>query len=261
MRTAEEIFRFLCMLAPLELQMDFDNSGFLVGRRKAPVGKILLALDITSEVIDEAIDEGVQLIISHHPVIFHRLASVSDEGSDEYVLRMTEHGIAAICMHTNLDKAPGGVNDMLAYAAGLQDIEVFGSQEAGYEAPCGLGRIGVLESPQSMAEYLPLLKKALGANGLRYVDSGKPVHKVAVLGGSGGDMLFEAAAAGCDTYITADVKYNGFLSAKELGINLIDGGHFCTETVVVPKLSEVIKSAFPDVEVFISNHCQTEQFI
>ncbi len=261
MTKVKDIYGLLCDMAPLELKMDFDNPGLLVGHEENEVNRVIVSLDITDEVIKEAARAGAQLIVSHHPLFFSLKRAVDSDENGRKVLALAEAGIAAICMHTNLDKAPGGVNDMLAYAAGLQDIEVFGSQEAGYEAPCGLGRIGVLEPPQSMAEYLPLLKKALGANGLRYVDSGKPVHKVAVLGGSGGDMLFEAAAAGCDTYITADVKYNGFLSAKELGINLIDGGHFCTETVVVPKLSEVIKSAFPDVEVFISNHRQTEQFI
>ncbi len=261
MTTVKNIYDLLCGFAPLELKMDFDNPGLLVGHENREVRCALISLDITDEVIEEAKRAGAQLIVSHHPLFFSLKRAVDSDESGRKVLALAEAGIAAICMHTNLDKAPGGVNDMLAQAAGLQDIEVFDTQEAGYDAPCGLGRIGVLEPSQDMKEYLPRLKKALGANGLRYVDSGKPVHKVAVLGGSGGDMLFEAAALGCDTYITADVKYNGFLSAKELGINLIDGGHFCTETVVVPKLASLIGKAFPAVDIVISKHRQTEQFI
>lgn len=100
MTTLEQIFAFLCELAPLELQMDFDNSGLLIGRRGASITKALLALDITDEVIGEAIEECAQLIISHHPIIFHKLGSVSDMNNDDRVLRMAENGIAAICMHT-----------------------------------------------------------------------------------------------------------------------------------------------------------------
>lgn len=244
MRRSEEIFRFLCTLAPLELQMDFDNSGFLVGRRKAPVSKVLLALDITGEVIGEAIDKGAQLIISHHPVIFHRLASVSDEGSDEYVLRMAEQGIAAICMHTNLDIADGGVNDVL--------IRLLGASCEGPLDKDGCGRIGSLPEPLSMEDFLARCKSRLHASGLRYFDAGQAVSRLAVLGGAGGDSLCEAAEKGCDTYVTADIRYHQFLDAARLGINLIDADHFCTENPVIPVLADKLAGEFPDLRFMVS---------
>jgi len=257
----KEVLKVLSDFAPINLKMDFDNPGFLVGHSEAEVNKVLVSLDITDMVIKEAKELGAQLIVSHHPIFFN-LKNVTD--GDEYgrkVLALAQAGIAAICMHTNLDKAPGGVNDILAETAGLTEIEVFGPQEPGYDKPCGLGRIGHLPQERPLGEYLAFLKKALNANGLRYVDSGKPVYRVAVLGGSGADMLYAAAAAGCDTFITADVKYNPFLSASELNINLIDAGHFSTENVVVPLLASLIKDAFPASDVIISQHKQIEQYI
>ena len=244
MRTLDEIFRFLCELAPLELQMDFDNSGHLVGRRQAPIRTALLALDITDEVIDEAIDEGAELIISHHPVIFHKLSSVSDADGSTYVLRMAEHGIAAICMHTNLDIAEGGVNDVL--------IDLLGASCKAVLDPAGCGRVGTLPSPMPLNDFLRRCKTLLNVNGLRYYDAGKPVCRLAVMGGAGGDALFDAWSKGCDTYLTADVKYHQFLEAARLGMNLIDADHFCTENPVIPVLAGKLSVAFPDVRFKVS---------
>ncbi len=245
MRTLEEIFSYLCTVAPLELQMDFDNSGLLIGRRGAAVRKAIVALDITNEVIDEAVDEGAQLVISHHPIIFHKLQSVSDEGDDDRVLRMAECGIAAICMHTNLDIADGGVNDVL--------IRLLGAACEGPLDQDGCGRLGALDVPMPLDSFLSLCKARLQVNGLRYYDAGKDVSRIAVMGGAGGDGLYDAAEKGCDTYVTADIKYHHFLDAARLGINLIDADHFCTENPVVPVLAEKMSSAFPDVVFQVSS--------
>ena len=244
MTTLEQIFAFLCDLAPLELQMDFDNSGLLIGRRGAQINKALLALDITDEVIGEAIEENAQLIISHHPIIFHKLGCVSDMDDYDRVLRMAENGIAAICMHTNLDIAPGGVNDVLISLLGA-------SSDAPLDAE-GCGRVGTLPEPIAVGSFLQRCKTILKANGLRYVDAGKDVYHLAVMGGAGGDALYAAAEKGCDTYVTADVKYHQFLDAVRLGINLIDADHFCTENPVIPVLAEKLERAFPDVTFRVS---------
>ncbi|MBR4548632.1 MAG: Nif3-like dinuclear metal center hexameric protein [Oscillospiraceae bacterium] len=245
MTTLEQIFAFLCDLAPLELQMDFDNSGLLIGRRGASITKALLALDITDEVIGEAIEECAQLIISHHPIIFHKLGSVSDMNNDDRVLRMAENGIAAICMHTNLDISSGGVNDVL--------IDILGaSSETPLDAD-GCGRIGTLPEPMPMISFLQRCKSVLKVNGLRYVDAGKEVYRLAVMGGAGGDALYAAVEKGCDTYVTADVKYHQFLDAARMGINLIDADHFCTENPVIPVLAEKLGRAFPDVSFSVSS--------
>lgn len=245
MRTLEEIFAFLCRVAPLELQMEFDNSGLLIGRRSASIGKALLALDITDEVIEEAIEENAQLIISHHPIIFQKLRSVSDDGQDDRVLRMAEHKIAAICMHTNLDIVDGGVNEVLIHLLGASCDETLDA--------AGCGRIGSLPESMPLSSFLETCKSCLKANGLRYYDAGRKVKRLAVLGGSGGDALYDAFEKGCDTLVTADIKYHQFLDAARLGINLIDADHFCTENPVVPVLADKLRAAFPDILFLISS--------
>ena len=244
MQTVEELFRFLCTLAPLELQMDFDNAGFLVGRRGAEVSRVLLSLDITHEAIDEAIEYGAELIVSHHPVIFHKLGSLTDAGQDDKVLRLAEHGIAAICMHTNLDIAAGGVNDVLIARLGAFFEDTLDAQNC--------GRVGTLPEAMPLEQFMQRCKTALGVAALRYVDAGKPVRRLGVLGGAGGDELREAWEKGCDTYVTADVKYHQFLDALELGVNLIDADHFCTEAPVLAVLAEKMSAAFPALDVRLS---------
>ena len=246
MPTVNDIFRKLCEFAPLELQADFDNSGFLIGHSAAQVNKALLSLDITNPVIDEAIELGAELIISHHPVIFSPLRSLIDDSgpAGEKLLRMAENGIAAVCMHTNLDIAQGGVNDVL--------MEKLGAQALVPLDPDGCGRIGLLPESCSMQEFLALVKGRLGVSGLRYVDSGKPIRRIAVMGGSGGSSLYRAKQAECDCYVTADVKYHQFLDAMELGLSLIDADHFCTENPVIPDLADRLSSAFPDTEFVIT---------
>lgn len=249
MTTAKNIFDNLCGLAPLELQLGFDNSGFLLGRESATVTKALLALDVTSAVVDETIEQGAELIISHHPLIFSPLKSVTDEK----LLRLAQHKIGVISMHTNLDIAQGGVNDVLMKALGA---EIIGTLEED-----GCGRVGRLAEAMSMEAFLPFCKTVLNTSGLRYYDSGRRVSKLAVMGGSGGDSIETAFRLGCDTYLTADIKYHQFLEAQELGINLIDGDHFCTENLIVPVLARRLRAAFPETEFTISQrHHQVAGF-
>lgn len=249
MVTAKDILKNLCAQAPLELQLGFDNSGFLFGRETAAVAKALLALDVTSAVVDEAIEQGAELIISHHPLIFSPLKSVTDEK----LLRLAQHQIGVISMHTNLDIAQGGVNDALMAA--------LGAQVQGVLDEYGCGRVGRLDKAMPMEEFLPFCKAVLKTAGLRYYDSGRQVSKLAVMGGSGGDSLETAYRLGCDTYLTADIKYHQFLEAQELGINLIDGDHFCTENLVIPVLVQRLRAAFPETEFNISKrHHQVIRF-
>ncbi len=245
MPEVKDILVLLADKAPMEKKLDFDNVGLLVGRSDRSAGKILCALDITDEVIDEAVEFGADLIVSHHPLFFELKAVTDGSWTGERVLRLAENRIAAICMHTNLDAARGGVNDALLSVIGCAYAEEF-------DPDTGIGRIGMRPIPTELPAFLAEVKSALGCNGLRYVDAGKPVHKVAVCGGSGGSELALAVAAGCDTYVTADVKYDPFLEAKHYGLNLIDADHFCTENVVVPVLKRWIDEGFPGVETRIA---------
>ena len=252
--TVKDVFDTLCLIAPLELQLEYDNAGFLLGHAESTVSKVLLSLDVTDEVAKEAVDVGAQLIVSHHPVIWDEMKSLTDcTPGNLKLLRLIESGIAVISMHTNLDIAEGGVNDVL--------ISLLGASNNGTFEPEGCGRIGKLETPTPLPVFLQKCKEKLKTRGLRYYDAGRPVEHIAVLGGSGGSSLIEAWKAGCDTFVTADVKYSVFLQARELGINLIDGDHFCSENPVIPVIADKLRKELPDIEFIISRrHDQTVQF-
>lgn len=253
MTTVGEVFAFLQEKAPFELQEGFDNAGFLVGREGAQVSKILVALDITEQVAEEAAEQGAQLIVAHHPVIFGGVQSVTDRTvTGRVLLALAENRIAAICAHTNLDAVEGGVNDALALRLGLTRIEQL--KQAGVDGqgrPYGIGRVGFV-TEQPLYDFAMAVKRLLGANGLRLVDGGSPVRKVAVGGGACAGMMEDALTQGCDTFVTSDVKYNHFLDAKAQGLNLIDAGHFPTEDVVCPVLQEWLVQHFPSVSVAVS---------
>lgn len=240
-----DIYEYLCEVAPLELQMDFDNSGFQIGRVSNTVDKVLLSLDVTNAVVQEAEEIGAKLIISHHPLIFKGIKSI-DETDPEgtRLLTLIEKGIAVISMHTNLDIAEGGVNDVL--------ISLLGARATGTLDAENCGRVGLLDEPMSMADFIGVCRDKLKVNGIRYYDAGREVSRLAVMGGAGGDALEDACLLGCDTYVTADIKYHQFLRAEELEINLIDADHFCTENPVIPVLQEKLSDSFPDVEFVVS---------
>lgn len=256
MATVREIFEQLDQWAPFETQMEFDNAGFLVGHGGQEVRKILVSLDITEAVADEAAEWGADLIVSHHPVIFHPVKRLTDETpSGRILLKLAERGVAAICAHTNLDAAQGGVNVCLAQAlelTGLEQLHQDGTDRNGQ--PYGIGRVGSAlgDGGMSAREFAAFVKEKLHAAGVRFADGGKPVRRVAVGGGSCGSMLSDAQAAACDTFVTADVKYDQFLEAKALGITLMDAGHYATEHVVCPKIVQYLSLKFPGIPMQIS---------
>ena len=263
MTTVADILTFVESLAPHAMKMDWDNVGLLCGRREKEVKKILVALDPFRNVIDEAIAIGADCIVTHHPLIFRNplMAVNEDTEAGRCVLTLIEHGIAAINAHTNLDVAPGGINDVLAQTLGLSSITVINPEGTDSEGrPYGLLRCGTV-AEQPLGEFLAAVKESLCCGGLRFVDSGSPVRKVAVGGGSCADEMFDALAAGCDTFVTADVKYNQFRTAYESGLNLIDAGHFHTENPAMPVLAEKLRASFPGVEVvFSENHTDCMKF-
>ena len=250
-----DLFDFLCTLAPLELQLGFDNAGFLVGDIEAGVSRVQLSLDVTEEVIDEAVRTGAELIVSHHPFIWTPLKSVTGDGlTSRKLMKLIKNDISVISMHTNLDIAEGGVNDVLISLLGAVRTDTLDSD--------GCGRIGELQEELCLEEFLVHCRSVLNVKGLRYVDGGRRVKRLAVMGGAGADAMYDAIEKGCDTYVTADIKYHQFLEAKELGINLIDGDHFCTENPVIPSLCEKLRHEFPDVCFTVSaSHGQVISFI
>ena len=253
MTTVGDILSYLETLAPRSMKMDWDNVGLLCGGKNRPVTKVLVSLDPFEEVCQEAARWGAELIVTHHPLIFSPLKAVTDDTSiGRSIQLLCAQNISAINAHTNLDCAPGGVNDCLARTLGLIDVQVIapsGVDELG--RPWGLLRQGIVEK-QPLSDFLPHVKAALGCEGLRYTDGGRPVHRVAVGGGACASELKDTVDAGCDTFVTADVKYNQFWDAHDLGLNLIDAGHFATENPVTALLAEKIAAQFPSLAVKIS---------
>ena len=252
MATVNDILKYVETLAPRSMKMDWDNVGLNCGHRDKEVKKILVALDPFAHVCQEAKEFGADLLVTHHVLIFRPGFVTDATAQGRNTLFLIENGIAHINAHTNLDLAPGGVNDQLAARLGMENPRVLnpmGVDEKGRE--WGLLRCGSVKE-QSLTEFLDHVKAALGCEGLRYVDAGKPVHKIASGGGSCCGEMMEAAEAGCDTFVTADAKYNDFWDAYDLGLNLIDAGHFYTENPVTAYLAEKIAAAFPEITVKIS---------
>lgn len=240
-----DILDALCRIAPLELQMEFDNAGFQIGRADREVHRVLLALDVTDAVVAEAEELGAELIVTHHPLLFSPLRALTDqEPTQRRALTLAEKGIGLISMHTNLDIAQGGVNDVLIRLLGAEP-------ETALDEGCG--RIGTLPGTMALAQFLSLCRQRLQVPALRYVDGGKSVSRLAVMGGAGAGSLERAVEAGCDTYVTADVKYHQFQRAAELGLNLIDADHFYSENPVMPALSRQLAAQFPDVAFQVSS--------
>lgn len=246
MATVRQIEAKLYDWAPRELAESWDNVGLLVGSGEREVKKILVALDITETVAQEALDVGADLIVAHHPVMnctWHKVQNVLDDNAQGRILtKLLKNDVAAICMHTNLDAAEGGVNDCLAEKLGICDTIPLNEEK--------IGRVGTLSCEKGLEEFLSVVVKSLSCKGLRYRDGGKRVHKVAVGGGACGDFIPQALALGCDTFVTSDLSYHEFLDTQQL--NLIDAGHFPTENVVCPKIKAYLDEHFPDTETVIS---------
>lgn len=239
MTTTGDIYRYLDGFAPFHTALDYDNVGLLVGSGDTPISHVLLSLDITAPVVREAVENHTELIISHHPVIFSPLKHM-DTTDVPYLL--AQNGIAAICAHTNLDMARGGVNSCLAERLQLTGIEPVAEHNGLAE-----GLVGKLSKEYTPREFSLFVKSVLHCGGLKYVDGGRLVRTVGLCSGAGADLFPEAAALGAEAYVTGDTKHHELLLAAHMGITLVDAGHFNTEDVVIQPLLERLKIQFPDV--------------
>ena len=238
--TVKDVFEYINSIAPFEKQCEWDNSGFIVGNADEEVSKIGVVLDITTEAIKYAAENGINLIVSHHPVIFRGIKTVT---ADDPTYMLIKNGISAICAHTSLDIAKGGVNDALAETLGFKNAESL--------SDCGeTEMVRVAEIDPVSCEQLAELCADKLSTCVSVADCGKTIRKVALCGGAGADFMHEAAKAGCDAYITGEAKHHEFLEAKEIGITLITGGHFETENPVITVLADKIRNGL-DCEVEI----------
>lgn len=255
MTTVGDVLHFIESIAPPYMKESWDRVGLNCGHTDASVTKILVALDPFKEACMEAKEFGAELLVTHHALIWEQGFITDQTEQGRNTLFLIENRIAHINAHTNLDCAPGGVNDVLAKALGLSDITIpypVGTNENG--DAYGLLRMGKV-SPQELECFLQTVKQALDCPGLKYISAGKPVENVCVGGGGCGGELKAAAKAGCDTFITSDLRYNMYRDAYDLGVNLIDAGHYYTENPVCPVLVEKLQNRFPHIQVKLSeNH-------
>lgn len=234
--TVQEILQELKAFAPPELARSWDNVGLLVDAGR-PVEKVLTALDITADVVREAAAADCQLIVSHHPVIFDPMKHISAEDVPAMLL---QNGISGICMHTNLDAAPGGVNDTLADLLGM-------SRENRRNFAENCGRIGTVETT-TVADIAKFCAETLHS-GVKFVESGKPVSCLAEVSGGGGSYLQEAIDEGADCLVTGEAAHHIALLAKQKGVGLVVAGHWGTERGIADVLAARLHTAFPQLEV------------
>jgi len=247
-----EIAALIEKLAPLELAGDYDNVGLIVGRGTADVTRVLLALDATSPVINEAVTLGAQLIIVHHPPIWTAIKRINDATPQGCkLLTLAERSIAVYAAHTNLDACEGGINDILFDILKLKNKELFHQDKPNVF----FGRAGTLSVPMALSKFARFVQDKLNLDAAVFCgDPDAIVRKVGIIGGSGArDAEFaDALAIGCDTYITGDIKHDAALSAQDLGLNLIDATHYGSEIVFAAPLKKYLEENFPNLEIIIS---------
>lgn len=247
----KELYQYIDARIPRCLSCEWDNDGLMCcpdGERE--VRRVLVALDVTDDVCNAAIDGGYDVIVAHHPFIFKGLKAINGEDHiSAKAIKLISCGIAVMSFHTRLDAVEGGVNDMLADLLGLENVTAFGNDGE------AIGRIGELSAPMSVGEFAKKVKEALHAPVVFYTDAKKDVKRVAVLGGSGSDDIGAALAAGADTYVSGELKYHDMTDSSEIGINLLEAGHFYTEYPVCHVLRELIVGADTDIECDVLFGC------
>ncbi len=253
--TSRHILGFLEEWAPESTKLEYDNVGLLVGNHDREIERVLVCLDVTDRVVDEALAGNANLIVAHHPLIFKKLSRItSADPIGSLIFRLVKNDVGLIAAHTNLDAAPGGVSFVLADQLGLLNTKFLkGERPAGMSADSdseyGFGAWGELPEPVTTADFLSLASDKLNSNGLRYSGSPEYVQKVAVCGGAGSFLIGEAIKRDADAYITADLKYHDFFYGTGSFL-LVDAGHYESEVFVIETLCDRLRNRFTKLDVF-----------
>lgn len=243
-----DFYEFIDKIAPFNLAASSDNVGIIVGDPDAVITGIAVALDITEEIADEAVRKNANLIITHHPVIYNPIKRLY---ADNIAAKLIKNNINAICAHTNFDIVEGGLSDIMLHLLNIKKSSKV--LEPVHKNGMGYGRIVDLDfeiSPKDLAE---VAKTAFGCEYVRFVEGKKPVKKVAVCSGSAANSMYNAIEKGCDAYICGDIKHENFIDAKNMGLTLIDAGHFHTEDPFCRSMAAAVTRAFPNVPCFIAD--------
>lgn len=252
------IIKEMELLAPTYLKEDFDNVGLMVGDKNKEVKKVLLALDCTLKVIEEAKKENVDLIITHHPLIFKRPSSITtDTLQGKKIIELIKNDISLYSSHTNLDSVENGLNDTIVSILGFDNFKILEKNKRDDKA--GLGRIVSLNESIQLEDLISKIKKSLNINNLRVVKGKDKVNKIAIINGSGQDFIGKAVALGADCIITGDTTYHFASDYKEMKISILDVGHFASEQITFFNVMENLKEKFKDVE-FITSTVEEDPF-
>ena len=248
MLTMEFIINQMESWAPTHWAEDFDNVGLLVGSYSQPVKKVMVALDATIPIIKEAIAKKCDCIITHHPILRESLKQINSQTSAGLkIMMLLQNNISLYTAHTNLDKAPGGVNCTLAKKLGFTSTKLM--YPCPTNANIGYGRIATVDT--TLKNVLLNAEKALGLKKLAFTgDINMPVKRIGMCGGSGMSFWQQAKNAGCQVYLTGDVKYSDALAAQEAGLSVVDITHYVSENVIVEEIVKKLQNANPDIEVF-----------
>ena len=252
----KEILSHLEQKFPLHYQEDFDNCGVQCGDKEREVTGVLVCFEMSDETIDEALALGANLVISHHPLILRRgIQKIEPTNRVGRILcKALENKMVLYAMHTNLDSAPGGVNDLFAKKMNLGNISVLAPNHEYCEAtnPVGLGRVGELPCAMDATDFLHSLKKIFEVPAVRYYgDLSKPVQRVAVCGGGGSSFIADALSAGADAYVCGDIKYHDFHTADKKML-IADIGHLESEQFVKEIIFNELKENFTNFAVSFS---------
>ena len=242
---------FLEEFAPTHLAEEWDNVGLLLGDRTAPLSRVMTCLTITPEVVDEAVEGEVDLVVSHHPLPFKALRQITtDSVAGGLVLRLIQHRISVYSPHTAFDSAAEGINQRLADRLSLERVVPL---VAGEEPHLGAGRTGEWVGRGIRQDAFERLKESFGLAQLRHVGpSENPLKRVGVACGSGGSFLRAAADARCDLLVTGEATFHTCLEAESLGIGLVLLGHFTSERFACEELADHLAQSFPDLEIWAS---------
>ncbi|WP_097026139.1 Nif3-like dinuclear metal center hexameric protein [Clostridium peptidivorans] len=254
----QDIANIIEEFAPIKLKEDFDNVGLMVGDAQKEVTSILIALDCTLDVIQEANDRGCNLIISHHPLLFKKPSSITTETLlGKKIINLIKNDISLYSSHTNLDATKDGINDIIMSLLDFKNYEVISPNKNSIDNFTGLGRIATLSTAITLDELCDRVKDSLDIISLKYIgDEKKLIKKVAVINGSGNDFLMKAKNLGAECIITGDSTYHYASDLAEDGICLIDAGHFHTEwpgmQIVGKWLQNRIKLMGHNIEIILS---------
>lgn len=248
----KEVLSALEEFAPLPLQEDWDNAGLQIGLTEAEVSGALLCLDVNEEIVDEAIRKGCNLIVSHHPLLFHGLKQISDgDYVQRTVMKAIKNDITIISMHTNMDNARGGVNFKIAEKMGLQNIDFFDKKVVG-GVECGSGVIGSLPKPMVSMAFVKMLKDAFGVesmacNGLLH----RQISRVAICGGAGDFLIGDAYKAGADAFFTGEMHYHVYFGWQQR-MQICVAGHYQSEKFTSEIFKSIIGEKCPSMPLFVA---------